>query len=123
LANLLVEENCHPSCLQAVLWPLTEILLCPTLIDTIWPHPMPWPLCLLDAVQKGEQPVDTMEPFKIVSDMAKRYLKIDIAPTSLMCRAISTSPLKEPVVVEAVGKVRTGDLLNVQTPNTMQGSS
>jgi hypothetical protein len=39
--NLLVEENCHPSFLLAVSWPLMEILSCPKVIDYLYPHPSP----------------------------------------------------------------------------------
>jgi hypothetical protein len=35
LANLLVEKNVHPSFLLAVLWPLMEIHLYPTVIDSL----------------------------------------------------------------------------------------
>jgi hypothetical protein len=48
--------------------------------------------------------------------VAKRYLKMDIAPSSLMCRAISDSPLKEPVITTPTLQVGSGNYCsNVST--------
>ena len=46
---------------------------------------------------KGKEKTDSMTPFNNVCDVAKRYLKLDITPSSLVLRNVSDSPLKEPV--------------------------
>jgi hypothetical protein len=49
----------------------------------------------IDDMDKGKETPDSMAPFTIVSDVARRYLHMEIPPSSFLCRSISSSPLKE----------------------------
>jgi predicted amidophosphoribosyltransferase len=49
----------------------------------------------LGDVQNGKSSADSIVPFQIVSNVAKRYWNLDISPTFFACRSISDSPLKE----------------------------